>query len=155
MRAKFIHENIRFERSGNPNKSMGIGKYQPSEVKFKNSDGEIETIEVKDNEFKLRYMNVRLEFGEADDHEIAKVYVDDQESDINLFKMEPFDYEFKKQGEYAQPGYTGYGFPIAKDEEDLKRLKDKHSYWYAGAGDYNRQSKNPFSAAAQLILTIY
>ncbi|HPI82809.1 MAG TPA: hypothetical protein PK122_06285, partial [Candidatus Paceibacterota bacterium] len=74
------------------------------------------------------------------------VYVDGQKSSINLFKMVPFDYEFKSEN---------YGYPIAKDEEDLKRLKEKHSYWTAISGDYSRESKDPFAAAAQLILFTY
>lgn len=173
MKAQFVNENVRFERSGNPNKSMGIGKYRPAEVKFKNSDGEIETIEVKDDEFKLRYMNVRLEFGEADGHEIAKVYVDDQESDMNVFLMTPAEYEFfvpnkptvEIDGKYEfdpnpenwSKTESAYGFPLVdkNDREKMKKMQEEHGYWHVSSMDYTKTDKNPFAAVAKMILYTY
>jgi hypothetical protein len=152
-------ESFGFKKENNPQKSLRIGKYKPEVKKFQ-TDGEVYEIEVIDNEFQLNDLDVRLDFKDSGDDEMdgidsADVYVDGQKSDINLFKMSPFDYEFKEQGKYSDPGYTGYGFPIAKDENHLKELKEKHSYWYATSGDYDRQDKDPFVAAAKIILFTY
>ena len=142
-----LRESVSFQREKEPYKSLEIGKYAPHIVKFKDYDGEVQTIKVQNNSFKLFDMDVRIEFKEDPDIGVmGDVYVDEQKSSINLFKMVPFDYEFKSEG---------YGMPIAKDEEDLKRLKEEHSYWTAMSGDYSRESKDPFSAAAQLILFTY
>lgn len=141
------NESVSFQREKEPYKNLEIGKYAPHIVKFKDYDGEVQTIKVQNNAFKLFDMDVRIEFKEDPDIGVSgDVYVDGQKSSINLFKMVPFDYEFKSDG---------YGMPIAKDEEDLKRLKEEHSYWTAMSGDYSRESKDPFSAAAQLILFTY
>ena len=151
-----VFESFDFERKNNPHKSLRIGKYRPEKFKFKDYNGDIREIEVIDNSFKLNDLDVRLEFDKDEDgEETADAYVDGQKSDMAVFKMTPFDYEFKNQGEYADPGYTGYGYPIAKDKEDLERLKDKHSYWYVGSGDYTRTDKNPFIAVAKMILFTY
>jgi hypothetical protein len=123
------NESVNFQRDSNPHKSLEIGKYAPHIVKFKDYDGEVQTIKVQNNAFKLFDMDVRIEFQEDPDIGVSgDVYVDGQKSNINLFKMVPFDYEFKSEG---------YGMPIAKDEEDLKRLKEEHSYWTAISGDYS------------------
>jgi len=157
MIAKRVFETINFERGEVPRKSLRIGKYRTTPRTFKDYDGEEQTIEVtQDNTFKLADMEVRLEFKELPDiGETADVYVDGQKNDYMVFKMEPFDYEFKSQGEYSQPGYTDYGFPIAKDKNHLKELKNKYAHWTAMSGDYSRESKDPFIAVAQLILFTY
>lgn len=151
-----VFESLDFERENNPYKSLRVGKYRPEKFKFKDYEGDIVEIEVINNSFKLNDLDVRLEFDEDEDgEETADVYVDGQKSDMAVFKMIPFDYEFKSQGEYAEPGYTGYGYPIAKNKKDLERLKDKHSYWHVGSGDYTREDKNPFVAVAKMILFTY
>ena len=157
MIAKKVFETINFERGEIPKKSLRIGKYRTTPRTFKDYDGEEQTIEVTQyNTFKLADMEVRLEFKELPDiGESADVYVDGQKNDYMVFKMEPFDYEFKSQGEHSDPGYTDYGFPVAKDKNHLKELKDKHSHWSAISGDYSRESKDPFVAVAQLILFTY
>jgi len=159
MRAKFIYENIGFEREDNPQKSLRIGKYKPQIFKVKDYQGDEQTIEVIDNNFMLNDMEVKIEFFEDPEMgERATVYVDGQKSDMAVFKMEPFDYEFKKpekQESWYKPGESAYGYPIAKDAVDLERLKYKYSTWYVGAGDYNRTDKNPFVAVAKMILFTY
>ena len=159
MKARFVYENIGFEREDNPHKSLRIGKYKPMTLKVKDYEGDEHTIEVIDNSFKLNDLDVKLEFHE--DPEVGErvdVYVDGQKSDMSVFKMEPFDYEFKKpekQESWYKPGESAYGYPIAKDAEDLARLKDKHSYWHVSSMDYTRGNKNPFVAVAEMILFTY
>ncbi len=157
MIAKKVFETINFERGQIPQKSLRVGKYRTTPRTFKDYDGEEQTIEVtKDNSFKIADMEVKLVFKTIPDiGESADVYVDGQKNDYMVFKMEPFDYEFKEQGEHAGPGYTNYGMPIAKDKKHLKELKDKYSSWTAISGDYSRESKDPFVAVAQLILFTY
>jgi len=156
LQIKGFNESVNFNRGADPKKTLEIGEYRPHIVKFNDYDGEVQTIKVQNNSFKLFDMDVRIEFKEDPDIGVSgDVYVDGQKSDINLFRIEPFDYEFKEQGKYDDPGYTGYGMPIAKDKEDLKRLKEEHAYWTAISGNYSRENKNPFSAAAQLILFKY
>lgn len=156
LRGNSVKESVSFQRKAEPYKSLEIGKYKSHIVKFKDYEGEIQTIKIQNNSFKLLDMDVRIEFKEDPDIGVSgDVYVDGQKSDINLFKIEPFDYEFKSQGEYADPGYTSYGMPIARDQNHLKELKEKHSYWYAMSGDYSRENKDPFAAAAQIILFTY
>jgi hypothetical protein len=155
MKARFVYESVNFERGTEPKRSMGIGKYAPRKVSFKDFNGDTVTIEIRDDTFKVNDLEVRLEFKEVDEHETVDVYVDGEKSDIRVFKMEPFDYEFKEQGQFSKPGFTGYGQPIAKDKEDLARLKDESSYWYVSSGDYTRTNKDPFSAVAQMISFTY
>jgi len=150
------NESINFKRGDNPHKSLRIGKYRSVPRTFENSTGEKITIDVIDNTFTIADMEVRLEFTEdPDGTEFATVSVDGQKNDYQVFKIEPFDYEFKEQGKYADPGYTGYGMPIARDAEHLKELKEKHSYWTSISGDYSRESKDPFVAVAKLVLSTY
>ena len=159
MKAMFVYEAMDFERESNPQKSLRIGKYKPEVLKVKDYEGDEHTIEVIDNTFMLNDLEVKLEFFEDPDvGERAKVTVDGQDSDMSVFKMEPFDYEFKEPEErksWDKPGHSSYGYPVAKDEADLKRLKDKHSYWHVSSGDYTRTDKNPFVAVAKMILFTY
>jgi hypothetical protein len=154
---KTLAEGLGFERESNPQKSLRLGKYKPMKLKFKDYDGDTKTIEVIDNSFNLNDLEVKVEFKNIPEFEdeMADVYVDGQKSDINAFKMTPFDYEFKEQGEYADPGFTGYGFPIARDKDHLEKLKEKHSYWHVSSGDFERTDKNPFIAIAKMILFTY
>lgn len=154
MKAKFIYENISFKREDNPQKSLRIGKYAPKVYEFEER-GNYYTIEVIGDAFMLNHMEVRLEFKETDGEETADVYVDDEESDTHAFRMSPFDYEFKEQGEYSEPGYTSYGYPIAKNKKHLEELKEKYSFWTSIWHDYTRTDKNPFVAVAKLILLTY
>ncbi len=150
-----IQESLDFERS-TPYKSLRIGKYKPQHITIKDYEGDVHNIEVIDNSFKLYDLNVELKFHEDPDvGETADVYVDGEKSDMSVFKMTPADYEFKNQGEYADPGYTGYGLPIAKDKEHLEQLKDENSYWHVSSGDYSRGNKNPFVAVAEMVIYIY
>lgn len=150
-----LKESLNFERGENPHRNLRVGKYKATPITFED-DGEKYTIEVIDNSFRLSDMEVRLEFKEMPDiGESADVYVDDQKNDYMVFKMEPFDYEFESQGKHSNPGYTDYGFPVAKDEKHLKELKEKYSYWTAMGGDYSRENKSPFVAVAKLILFTY
>lgn len=159
---KIVRENINFERGEDPKKGLRIGKYNPQIKKFMQNGEEYE-IEVVDDTFHtISEMEVKLKFrnediyGDGAEEEFADVYVDGQkDEDFTLFKMTPFKYEFKEQGKYAKPGYTSYGFPIAKDKEDLKRLQEENAYWHAQSGDYSRTDKDPFVAAAKLIYTVY
>jgi len=158
MKARFVFESMDFERESNPHKSLRIGKYKPMTLKFKDYDGEERTIEVIDNVFNLADMEVKLEFKEEAGEQYVHVYVDGEKSDISVFKMEPFDYEFKKpekKESWYKPGESAYGYPIAKDAEDLERLKDKYGYWHVVSGDYTRTNKNPFIAVAEMILFTY
>ena len=145
MRALKVFESVNFERGENPHKNLRIGKYKSAPISF-TDNGEKYNIEVIDNTFKLNDMEVRLEFIDSEEGESADVYVDGQKDDYMVFKVEPFDYEFKSEG---------YGFPIAKDENHLKELKGKYSYWTAMSSDYSRENKNPFVAVAKLILFTY
>ena len=171
---KIVRENISFERDTDPKKGLRIGKYKPIIKRFKGSDGEEEEIEVIDDTFHTpSEMEVKLVFGERDDHEIADVYVDGQKSDVHMFFMTPAEYEFfvpnkptvEIDGEYqSDPNPenwsktdSAYGFPLVdkNDKAKLKEMQEKHGYWYASSGDYDRQHKDPFIAAAQLILFTY
>ena len=155
MKAQFVTENINFEKSS-PNKSLRIGKYRPQNLTVKDYEGNEHNIEVIDNEFNLIDLKVRVEFKEdLDIGETFDVYIDGQKSDMNVFKMEPFDYEFKKQGEHSKPGWTDYGFSIAKNEEHLKQLKDENSYWHISSMDYTMTGENPFIVIAEMILYTY
>jgi hypothetical protein len=157
MKANKVFEAINFERGGDPRKNLRIGKYRTTPRTFKDYEGNEQTIEVtKDNSFKLADMEVKLFFKDIPNiGKTADVYVDGQKNDFNVFRMEPFSYEFKEQGKYAKPGFTDYGMPVARDDKHLKELKDKHSYWHVSSGDYSRESKDPFVAVAQLVLFTY
>ena len=158
-RLRNSNESVNFEKGRDPKFAMGIGI---SKKKFM-VDGEEWVIDVnlKTNEFVLNdFYKVRMEFREDDlygdeETEFADVYVDGEKQDMNAFVMKPFPYEFKEQGEYSEPGHTSYGFPIAKDKDDLKRLRDKHAYWHVTSGDYQEGDKDPFVAVAKLMLKTY
>jgi len=151
MQAQKIFENIEFKRKEDTQKSLRIGKYAPQKFKVR-SYGDEYTIEVIHDTFYIHDLEVRLEFKTNKEREFADVYTDGEKDDMLVFKISPADYEFKEQGEYSEPGYTGYGYPIAKDKEDLKRLKEYYSSWYVSYMDYSREHKNPFVAVAQMIL---
>jgi hypothetical protein len=150
--AKKMDESVNFQRDGNPHKTLRIGKYR-SEPRTFIDDGDTITIDVIDNSFIIANMKVELEFRDDPDiGESAKVTVDGQPNDFMVFKIVPFDYEFKSQGEYSKPGFTSYGYPIAKDSQHLKELKELHSYWTVINGDFSRENKDPFIAVAKLVL---
>jgi len=167
---KLVRENINFERGDkNPHKSLRIGKYKPSIKKFM-MDGEEYEIEVIDDTFHtISEMEVKLVFKKVEEYDGADVYLDGQKSDIHLFFMTPNEYEFfvpdkptvEIDGKYqSDPNPenwsktdSGYGFPLVdkNDKAKLKEMQEKHGYWYASSGDYNRTSKDPFIAAAKII----
>jgi len=156
MKAQRVFENIGFERGQIPQKTLKVGKYRTTPRTFKDYEGEEQTIEVdQENTFDLYDMKVKLVFKKKEGEEFANVYINGKKNDFTVFKMVPFDYEFKRQGEHSDPGFTSYGFPVAKDEKHLEELKEKYSHWIAMSGDYSRENRDPFIAVAELILFTY
>jgi len=158
MRALKIFEAYNFERGVDPQKALKIGKHRTIPKTFKDYDGEELTIEVdQENSFEIPSgLKVQLVFKE--DPEIGKsadVYVDGDKNDFMVFRMTPADYEFQKQGEHSDPGYTNYGFPVARDEKHLEELKEKFAVWHVYSGDHERTSKDPFIAVARMIFFVY
>ena len=118
MKAQRVFENIGFERGQIPQKTLKIGKYRTTPRTFKDYEGEEQTIEVdQENTFDLYDMKVQLVFKKKEGEEFANVYVAGKKNDVTVFKMVPFDYEFKRHREHSDPGFTSYGFPVAKDEK--------------------------------------
>jgi len=175
-----VNESVNFERGENPKKGMGLGKYAPQIVEVKDWDGNPMKLKVQDNTFKINDYEIRVEFVEDtpyDDDEVeekAIVYVDGQKSDMNVFKMYPFDYEFttpKKphiktpEGKYeTDPNpenwsktESAYGYPLVdkEDKEKLQEVKDRYSYWIALSYDIERSNKNPFAAIAEMFMATY
>lgn len=177
------NESANFERNKNPHKSLGIGKYRPHEFTFKDYEGDTHTIKVQDNCFKLFDMEVCLEFKEdlvdekgeiyGDTEKYAVVYVDGQESDMNVFHMSPAEYEFfvpdkpiiEINGKYGRDPNTenwsktksAYGYPLVdkEDKKKLKEMQEKYGYWHVSNMDYTRTNKNPFAAVAEMVAFTY
>jgi hypothetical protein len=147
MIAKKVFENIEFKRGDPPQKTLKVGKHRTTSKTFKDYEGEEQTIEVdRENSFDLYNMRVRLVFNKIEGDEFADVFINGEKNDFSVFKITPFDYEFKS---------SAYGFPVAKDEKHLKELKEKYSHWIAISNDYSRENKDPFIAVAELILFTY
>lgn len=180
MKAKYVYETVGFERTSNPKKGMGLGKYAPEIVTVKDWDGNPMKIKVQDNEFSINDYHIRVEFVEEDEYgdgELEKkaiVYVDGQKSDMTVFFMKPAEYEFfvpkkpmikTEEGKYENDPNpenwskteSAYGFPLVdkEDKEKLAEMQEKHGYWIAMSGDIDRSARNPFAAIAQLFMTIY
>ena len=179
MKAKYVYEAVGFERSDNPMKGMGLGKYAPEIVEVKDWDGNPMKIKVQDNEFTINDYHIRVEFeekdlyGDGDIEKTATVYVDGQKSDMLVFFMTPNEYEFfvpKKpiikvgdkyendpNPENWSKTESAYGYPLVdkEDKEKMEEMQEKYGYWFAGSGDIDRTARNPFAAIAQLFMTIY
>ena len=173
MKARFVYEGMDFERESNPHKGLRIGKYRPQKLSITDSDGDVINIEVIDNTFELRGMEVKLEFKEMEGEKFAKAYVDGQDSDMSIFHMAPAEYEFfvpdkpsvEIDGKFTtdpnpenwSKTKSAYGFPLVdkNDKEKLKEMQEKHGYWYVSSMDYNRTDKNPFAAVAKMIIFTY
>jgi hypothetical protein len=158
---------------------MGLGKYTPQIVEVKDWDGNPMKIKVQNNTFKINDYEIRVEFRDEtpyDDDEVehmADVYVDGQKSDMNVFKMYPFDYEFttpKKpiikvgdkyesdpNSENWSKTESAYGYPLVdkNDKEKLQEMKEKYSYWHVSSGGITRTNKNPFAAIAEMFMATY
>jgi hypothetical protein len=175
-----VNESVSFERGENPKKSMGLGKYAPEIITVPDWDGNPMKIKVQDNTFKINDYEIRVEFreedvyGDGDVEEIAKVYVDGEDSHFTVFKMAPSPYEFfvpekphiqTPDGKYERDPNpenwsktkSAYGYPLVdkEDKEGIKDMQDKYSYWYVSSGDYDRTDKNPFAAIAKMFMFVY
>ena len=53
LQIKGFNESVNFNRGADPKKTLEIGEYRPHIVKFNDYDGEVQTIKVQKNSFKL------------------------------------------------------------------------------------------------------